>query len=137
MVIVLDSSFAMALAMDDEHVSGLDSLLSRMIQEHTVVPPLWEYEIANAMLSASRRGRMPADQLPHRLALLKSLPISVDMAVIELTVIRSLDLAKKHNLTVYDAAYLELGIRLQATIATLDQKLAGAATSEDLKVIGA
>ena len=38
-----------------------------------------------------------------------------------------LRIARDHDLTVYDAMYLELALRLNCPLATLDQKLASAA----------
>ena len=45
-------------------------------------------------------------------------------------------LARKHGLTAYDAAYLELAVRLGAPISTLDRALAGAAPAEGLDFVG-
>ncbi|CAN5348933.1 hypothetical protein BH09SUM1_BH09SUM1_33770 [soil metagenome] len=47
----------------------------------------------------------------------------------------TLALADKHNLTVYDACYLELAKRLRLPLATLDGDLAAAALAESLTVI--
>lgn len=39
-------------------------------------------------------------------------------------------LARKHRLTAYDAAYLELAVRLAVPMATLDERLRDAAEAE-------
>ncbi len=41
-----------------------------------------------------------------------------------------LDLARRHNLTAYDAAYLEVAGRLRLPLATLDRRLQAAAAAE-------
>ena len=46
---------------------------------------------------------------------------------------RTLDLAQRHNLTVYDASYLETAIRRKARLATFDQKLATAVSKEKIE----
>ena len=46
-------------------------------------------------------------------------------------------LCDRHKLTAYDAAYLELAMRLRIPIATLDKRLAAAAIAEGVDVIGA
>lgn len=46
---------------------------------------------------------------------------------------KTLDLARRHNLTVYDASYLETAIRRKAKLATFDQKLATAARKEKVE----
>ena len=40
-----------------------------------------------------------------------------------------LDLARRHSLTVYDAAYLEVTVRCSLPLATLDRRLRDAAES--------
>lgn len=60
------------------------------------------------------------------LALLQILPITVD----DETALRAwqdtLRLARLHDLTVYDAAYLELAVRLDLPLASLDDRLKAA-----------
>ena len=61
--------------------------------------------------------------------MLQSLPISVD----DETALRAwpdtLSLARLHELTVYDAAYLELAVRLGLPLASLDTQLKEAAAA--------
>jgi predicted nucleic acid-binding protein len=47
-----------------------------------------------------------------------------------------LTLARRHQLTVYDAAYLELAVRNALPLATLDAVLATAARSEGVPLFG-
>ena len=47
-----------------------------------------------------------------------------------------LTLARRHRLTVYDAAYLELAAREALPLATLDAQLATAAQAEQVALIG-
>ena len=47
-----------------------------------------------------------------------------------------LTLSRRHRLTVYDAAYLELALREALPLATLDAQLAVAARSETVPLIG-
>ncbi len=60
---------------------------------------------------------------------LGELDIEVDVDHVEA---ETLALARRHNLTVYDASYLETAIRRQAALATLDSDLAVAASREGL-----
>ena len=48
-----------------------------------------------------------------------------------------MEIARAKNLTVYDATYLELAKRTGASLATLDAKLAKAATAEGVQLITA
>ncbi|HVB15439.1 MAG TPA: type II toxin-antitoxin system VapC family toxin, partial [Stellaceae bacterium] len=49
---------------------------------------------------------------------------------------RMIALARKHRLTVYDAAYLELALRRALPLATLDMPLAHAARAEGVPLVG-
>ena len=68
------------------------------------------------------------------LADLETLSISIDHAPVSDAV---LALARLHRLTIYDAAYLELALRIDAPLATLDKKLAAAARAAGVLLIGA
>jgi len=48
----------------------------------------------------------------------------------------TLELADRHRLTVYDATYLELALRLALPLATLDDELREAALREGVAVMG-
>jgi len=65
---------------------------------------------------------------------LKALPITVDPPdanrVMQLPV-----LALKHQLTVYDAAYLELALRLKLPVATKDGAMKRAMTSYGIETV--
>ena len=73
---------------------------------------------------AHRRGRLSSLQLADALSRMDKLPIAIDQSV-PLMAIRYL--AERHNLTIYDAAYLELALRLDGQLATFDRTLAAAA----------
>jgi predicted nucleic acid-binding protein len=87
-------------------------------------PILWWFDVRNALVVNERRGRLDAAATVGILAHLERLPIRLDVDQDGDTV---LALAREHRLTVYDAAYLELALRLDAPLATLDRQLATAA----------
>ena len=64
-----------------------------------------------------------------------SFEIIVDDATSELAFSKIPELARKHKLTSYDAAYLELAIRGGLPIATFDRALATAAGKEGIKLL--
>lgn len=47
-----------------------------------------------------------------------------------------IDLAREHRLSVYDAAYLELAIRRQLPLASLDRQLRAAAVASGVALFG-
>jgi predicted nucleic acid-binding protein len=84
---------------------------------------LWELEVSNVLLVAERRCRITQAQATHALSLLGSLPILVDPLVPKRMLATIPTLAREHQLSAYDAAYLELALREGVAISTLDQQL--------------
>ena len=89
-----------------------------------VVPRIWWYELRNALLMNERRGRITRQQASDTLADSLEMGISIDEAHEESLL---LDLARRFNLSVYDAAYLETALRRSLPLATLDRRLRRAA----------
>ena len=80
--------------------------------------------------------RISKDNRQGILADLNSLPISIDWETRKHSWGRTLELADRHNLTVYDATYLELALRLSLPLATLDDDLRLAALRENVPLLG-
>jgi predicted nucleic acid-binding protein len=124
---VLDGSMAVAWCFPDEHAPHPQSVLDSLAAVRAVVPTLWHLEVANVLLVGERRGRCTQANTVTWLNFLASLPIDVDPETTARAWGDTLNLARTHNLTVYDAAYLELAVRLGLPIATLDTQLQAAA----------
>ncbi len=105
----------------------------RVRNEQVVVPTLWWFELRNALVVNERRGRLTELRTGRFLRALTRLSIMVDHSPDEITV---LALARRHRITVYDAAYLELALREDLPLATLDAALARAAKAEETPLIG-
>jgi predicted nucleic acid-binding protein len=72
------------------------------------------------MIVNERRGRLDSAKTTHALTLLRKLPITIETDVEDDALMQ---LARRHRLTVYDAAYLELALRKGHPLATLDSRL--------------
>jgi predicted nucleic acid-binding protein len=94
-----------------------------------VVPTLWPLEVANALLVGARRQRTTTAKVTQFLTLLRSLPITVDDETTGRAWQETLHLARAHNLSVYDAAYLELAVRRARPLASLDRRMRAAAAA--------
>lgn len=99
-----------------------------------VVPALWPIEVGNTLVVAERRRRITAPVIDRILAELVALPIAIDEQPALLSWAACVSLAIRHRLTVYDATYLELAIRLHLPLATLDKDLREAAKAEGVTV---
>ena len=124
---VLDNSIVMAWSFEDESNDYADAVLDRLATTRAVVPGLWPLEVANALLMGERRMRSTEAETIKWTGMLVSLPIVIDGETNAHAWSDTLNLARGHNLTAYDAAYLELAIRLGLPLATIDAKLKVAA----------
>ena len=127
MSFVLDCSVAMAWVFPDEASEATGRLRDSLIDGRAFVPSLWPVEVGSVLLAATRRGRIGADEWPAILAALEALPIEVDPVSTSRTWGPALSLAVRHDLSIYDAVYLELAVRMRLPLATLDRELAAAA----------
>jgi len=128
-VFVVDASISLAWAFADEATEHTESLLARLTAgEEVAVPSHWPLEVLNGLIQAKKKNRISEQGVQSFLASLTSFQIVVDAerGYLYLRAIR--DLAERHGLTSYDAAYLELALRLSLPLATLDAALRRAAT---------
>ena len=91
-----------------------------------VVPSHWVIEVTNALIMAERRRRTTPADSARALALSSALSINVDHRTADVAPVSTLSIARSNALTIYDAAYLELCLREDLPLATLDAKLAAA-----------
>ena len=128
MQFVLDCSVAISWCLVDENDDYANAILAMMPDSEAFVPGIWSLEIANTLVVAERRKRMTKEQSEQAIALLQSLLIQVDQVTDVKALDATLKLARQEGLAAYDAAYLELALRLQLPLATLDTRLVEAAT---------
>jgi predicted nucleic acid-binding protein len=133
MPFVIDASVTASWLLPDETDARAEQAYALLDTDSAVVPGLWWFELRNVFIVNERRGRIDQAKTQRALGLLASLPIQLDHAAEETTL---LALARRHRLTVYDAAYLELAQREGLPLATLDEELAQAARAEKVALIG-
>ena len=104
---------------------GLSAMMP--IAEGAAVPGLWSLEIANGLVMGERRGRVKPAESAAFVAMIEELPIVADRATGARALHETMSLAREHRLTAYDAAYLELAMRLGLPLATGDRSLKAAA----------
>jgi predicted nucleic acid-binding protein len=125
---VLDASVALAWCFADETTPFTEGLLDLLANgAEAVSPAIWPFEVANALLAGEKRRRITVAQTTSILRRIADLPISVDSIRMDHAFQQILPLARQSQLTEYDAAYLELALRLSLPLATLDGQLQRAA----------
>jgi len=134
--LILDCSMAMAWCFADESTPETVGIQDRLATEAAVVPAHWFLEIANVLAMAEKRKRISVDDSVQFVQLLCCLDIQVDEEASRRAFDHILPLCRNHGLTSYDAAYLDLVLRRQVPLASLDDALRQAATSLGMQVLG-
>jgi predicted nucleic acid-binding protein len=124
---VLDASVAMTWCFKNEATPASDELLEHLELEAAAVPTSWHLEVANTLAMAERRKRITPADAAQFIGMLAGLEIDVDKETPARAWHQILDLARSERLTAYDAAYLELAMRMGVPLATKDEELGEAA----------
>jgi predicted nucleic acid-binding protein len=121
---VLDNSVSMRWCFENATHAYADSLLSRLeAGEKAIVPVLWLYEVSAVLARAQNLGSLAAAKASEFIGALRALNIAIDSDGTERILTDVHRLAIAHRLTSYDAAYLELALRQNLPLATLDADL--------------
>lgn len=133
---VYDSSATLAACFEDEQTEAVLALLERAGNAEACVPSHWPMEVQNGLMMAERRQRI---DIARRRALsrhLRDIPVMIDEGTMNLVWTVTSELAEKHKLTLYDAAYLELALRLNLPLASLDKELRAAGDAAGVTLLG-
>lgn len=130
MSFVLDNSVSSRWFFEDgswADTEYADKVLGALEGQTAFVPATWGLEAANVLARAEARGWMPKQRTETWLLLVNGLNIEVDEETYFRSLSDTLELARRYKLSAYDASYLELALRLDVPLATLDEKLIKAA----------
>ncbi len=135
MPFVLDNSVVCGWFLENQATPYSDAIAERLRDDRAVAPALWELEFSNVLRTACLRQRLTAEAAQRVIAQIVSLPIDVDRQPVPASEL--LALALRFGLSTYDAAYLELALRLQLPVATGDGPLRAAALAAGVGIAGA
>jgi len=133
---VVDCSIAMAWLFHDEATPKTAALLNRLATETALVPAWWFIEITNVLAMAEGKGRITATQSEAFIADLGKLGIERDDEAPDRAFTHLLTLCRTHRLTSYDAIYLDLAVRRNLPLATLDADLRKTANKVGVRLLG-
>jgi predicted nucleic acid-binding protein len=136
-IVVVDCAAILAWALEEQTPETSLPVLERVASHGAIVPGIWPLEIGNALIIALRQRRLTSERFDKVLANIKELRIEMDKQTNHFAFSRILSLARRHRLTTYDAAYLELAARSGLPLATYDRELAVAANDEGVLVLAA
>jgi predicted nucleic acid-binding protein len=134
--LVVDASVTVAWLFHSQRSQLSRSALRRVMAEGADVPSIWRLEVANVLRTSVRRGHCTEAYAANCLLRLRRLRISTDGDTDRQAWGATRDISRTHNLTLYDAAYLELAVRLRQPIASLDIALLDAARAAGIDVLG-
>ena len=110
-----------------------DRIRRRARDQRLHVPAVWPLEFANALWQLQRRKLLSGGQVDTIIGLAEPLDIFVHGET--LTPRRLVAVARLHDLTAYDASYLDLALRLRYPVACRDGALKGALRAAGAKVV--
>ena len=131
---VVDTSVVLAWCFEDEANDYSNAILDSLSEDEAVVPSIWPLEVANGLANAESHGRIDLATSTRFLRRLSDLPIRIDAQTATYAFTHTLVLARNHQLTSYDASYLELALREGMELATLAGKLRTAAQRAGARV---
>ena len=132
---VVDSSVTLTWCFEDEQTAASLALLEQVVEHGAVAPTVWPLEVLNALVMAERCKRVDAAQRQRLTGFLRDLPIALDAETAAQAWSATVQLAERHRLTVYDAAYLELAQRRGLPLASLDNELRAAAEAVGVALV--
>jgi len=133
---VLDNSVTMRWFFGDgkpQELAYAGKVLDAMKQYNAIVPATWGLEVANIIAKAEAKNLVTEARSEAFLEMLEGVDIEVDAATFAHSLSHTLQLARRYQLSSYDASYLELALRLGAPLATLDENLQKAAKKAGVK----
>jgi predicted nucleic acid-binding protein len=125
---VIDNSVVMRWLFGDGSPGDLkyaENTLGWLQQPDTdaIVPAVWPLEVGNVIARAEAKGLLPEARSAAFLALLRDMAIGIDARSGAFALTDTLQLARRHGLSTYDASYLELALREDLPLATNDAAL--------------
>jgi len=133
---VLDCSVTMSWCFEGEDDAHAEWLLESLdTVDSIVVPGIWHLEVVNVLVLGERRKRLSQNESTQFVALLGRFPIEVDTKSQADAMSEVLSIARSSGTSAYDASYLELALRRNLPLATLDIALRKAAIKLGIHVM--
>ena len=132
---VVDSSIVLAWFFTDESDDYADAVARRSHESALIIPSLFHLEIANTLVVGERRKRCTKAQSTAFLERLAKLPFARYDETIPHAWTETIRLARRYQLSEYDASYLELTLRISVPLASLDEPLIEAAQAAGVPLL--
>jgi len=124
---IADASVAIAWAIETQATPLTRASLVYAIEHGFTAPHHFPIEIANGLLRAERMNRAGRNDIDQFMLDFSKLKLQLDQPADSGRLSAIVTLGRRYMLSGYDAAYLELALRLGLPLATRDKALAQAA----------
>jgi predicted nucleic acid-binding protein len=132
----VDASVALCWYFEDQKTAYTEAVFDCLARgDEALVPALWPLEVVNSLVVAVRQKTIGAAQLETFVRDLKDLPVEVDIEGIARVYSSVVRLSQQHQLSSYDAAYLDLAVAESLPLATLDKNLRAAAKRTGVELL--
>jgi len=120
---VVDASFVASLLLPDEFSDQTQQEATTIFSKTVIAPEFLQIEFSNILITAQRRERITSLEREKILETFNSLPIifSEKLSIEQRN--KSIAIATQYKISMYDAVYLELGVRESAKVKSYDKKL--------------
>jgi len=133
---VIDASVALCWYLERQKTEFTESVLNRLAEgDEGCAPAIWPLEMVNALTISCRQKAITADQLEMFILDVKDLPVEIDAGGISRSYSSVFRLCRAHQLSSYDAAYLDLAQIEAIPLATLDKNLRTAAKAAGVRLL--
>jgi predicted nucleic acid-binding protein len=132
---VIDASVVIAWCFEDEATEAADHVLARLASEAAIAPAIWPLEVANAIRTAERRGRLTLADVARLREMLIALPVTVEATPLAAALGDVTEFARAGGLSACDAAYLALAAARGLPLATVDDRLAKAGRTAGIALL--
>lgn len=131
--VIIDASATLSWLFGE--ASPNDWLATNLTTATLQAPSLWRLEVINAIVVKERRGQISQAQGDRFLQLLDSLPVEIISSFENQPLETIAKSARDHQLTSYDAVYLETAKSSSASLCTLDNNLKSAAQRSGVQLV--
>jgi predicted nucleic acid-binding protein len=128
MDVLVDVNVFLAVLLNEPEKNKIIEITNNAI---LISPEILPYELGNALSAMFKRNRLDRDQIIKCFTLFKQIPVRLVSVEIE----KALSISSDFNIYAYDAYYLELAIRMNIGILTLDQKMRDVATKLNISLV--
>jgi predicted nucleic acid-binding protein len=133
---VLDASVVLTWCFPDENTALAEHVAHRFKQgDSALAPSFWPHEVLNGLLAGEKRKCISKEMMQSFLDDLTMLPVTLEQSQAGVVFDRIQSLSRKHGLTAYDAAYLDLAIENGLALATLDEALVRACKNASVALV--